>query len=292
MMPAFSINPRLGFYWAAINGLNQGLLIHDMTSNAFKMMKSLNYHENIELFNKYAPQIWPDRATGAFIALHEGLDAADMDKFPAHKYGDGRCTAARAKKICSEYADAGCRIDDDGPSLTKGQVTQRHEQTGYNDAGCDIWRQNYMRWLVQIDADDTSRGLFRIGADGPGSLIDANTSPYSRFARGLHHSTNKTAMYFALHPDFGRVNPIKSLSFRVVWYDNKPGSWQLSYKTVSGSESIAIDQQMSGSNKWNEQIVTISNAAMDRTYDRNSDFKITSNDSTDAVFHMIEITRN
>merc|ERR1711934_275272 len=200
-------------------------------------MKSLNYHENIELFNKYAPQIWPDRATGAFIALHEGLDAADMDKFPAHIYGDGPCTAARAKKICSAY----------------------------NDAGCDIWRQNYMRWLVQIDADDTSRGLFRIGADGPGSKIDASTSPYSRFARGLHHSTNKTAMYFALHPDFGRVNPIKSLSFRVVWYDNKPGSWQLSYKTVSGSESIAIDQKMSGSNKWNEQIATISNAAMDRT---------------------------
>jgi len=285
MMPVFSINPRLGFYWAAINGLNQGLLVHDVTASAFGEMRKLNYRESIDLFNKYAPQIWPDRATGAFIALHEGLDANDKDKYPESKYGRGD-DVARAKKICSAHAEFGCRLDDTSDALTKGQVLQRHTQKGYNDVGFDIWPTNYQRWLEQIDADVTSQGIFRVGG-----TLNAHSSPYSRFARTLLHHQNKTGMFFKLHEDFARLNPIRSLRFRVVWYDSAVGSWQLKYKSTSGSESIGHSQSMVGGKKWNEALFTLPDAAMDRSYDRGSDFKIVSKDSTDAVFHMIEIAR-
>ncbi len=48
---------------------------------------------------------------------------------------------------------------------------------------------------------------------------------------------------------------------------------------------------MKGDKKWKEAVFKISDAAMKRSHERCSDFAIVSKDSTDAVFHMIEITR-
>merc|ERR1719235_833241 len=39
MMPAFRINEALGFYWGTITGVNQGLLVHDLSVTAFTQIK-------------------------------------------------------------------------------------------------------------------------------------------------------------------------------------------------------------------------------------------------------------
>jgi len=284
MMPAFRINEALGFYWGTITGLNQGLLVHDFSSGGFSAVKESGT-ESIDLYNKYAPQISPEYATGAFIALHEGLDGNDIEKYPVGEFGATDDKQARAKKICAAHAQYGCQLDDIS-AVDMGQVAARHKQTGYNDVGYDIWPTNYMRWLEQIDADKTSAGLFRIGGK-----ITAKSSPYSRFARGLHHKDQKSGLYFALHQNFFKVNPVSSVAVRVVWYDSSAGSWQLTYTTESGSTSTAWDQKMEGDKQWKEAKFKISDAAMKRSHIGGSDFAIVSKDSTDAVFHMIEITR-
>jgi len=78
MMPAFTINEALGFYWGTITGLNQGLLVHDFSEGGFDAVKKLPNTEAFDLYNKYAPQVTPEYAIGAFIAFHEGLDGNDL----------------------------------------------------------------------------------------------------------------------------------------------------------------------------------------------------------------------
>merc|ERR1712113_685869 len=192
---------------------------------------------------------------------------------------------SRAKKICEAYAEFGCQLDDLS-AVTLGQVAQRHKQTGFNDVGYDIWPTNYMRWLEQLYADTTSQGLFRIGGK-----ITADSSVYSRFGRGLRHDKQKTGMYFALHKNFFKINTFAGVSMRIVWYDCAVGSWQLEYTNRVGSLNTAWNQRMSGDRTWKEAMFSISDAAMNRTHAKGSDFAIVSKDSTDAVFHMIEVSR-
>jgi len=98
-------------------------------------------------------------------------------------------------------------------------------------------------------------------------------------------------MYFALHQSFFKVTPVSSVAIRVVWYDSMAGSWQLEYTTTAGSTSTAWDQKMQGDKQWKEATFKIDNAAMTRSHEHGSDFAIVSKDGTDAVFHMIEVTR-
>jgi hypothetical protein len=58
--------------------------------------------------------------------------------------------------------------------------------------GWDIWADNYTRFLTQIDADDTSISLWRIG----GPIIPISWI-YSRFGRGFEHASGKDAMYYS-----------------------------------------------------------------------------------------------
>jgi len=287
-MPVFKINEKLGHYWGIITGLNQGLLVHDYSKDGFDSMRTCQ--ECFDLYNKYAGQIVPETASGGFIALHQGFDAKDKKWSEAGltSTAEGPYCSARAVAVCKAHSHYGCSVDD--PEATNaGQVAQRKTQKGYNDAGCDIWPDNYGRWITQVDADTTSAGLFRIGGK-----ITMETSPYARFARGLRHKENKMGMYFQMHENFFKLTPVgNGLRVRVIWYDNAAGSWQLTYTTASGSESTAIDQKMTGSKQWKTtEWTALANAGMKRAGTKGSDFAITSKDSTDAIFHMIEVSRD
>jgi hypothetical protein len=267
--------------------LNAGVSVWDVTKNALDDCERDGFGESFNFFNKYAPQIWPDTSIGAFIALHEGLDALDVQKFPEDTYGkaDGECSMERAKAICAAHKKFGCRLDDES-ALLKGQVYQRSKQTGYNDVGCGIWPTNYQRFLEQIDADVTSQGLFRIGG-----AIDQTSSKYARFARGLRHSSNKTALRFKMHDNFFSLFRVAELKFTVTWYDVHKGSWQLQYNDWDGAVKMAIDQSMSGDGEWKQTSVKVTDAAMNHRHTRGCDFELVSRSSTDAVFHMIEVDR-
>lgn len=277
------INVKIAFRWGVINGLNQGLSVHDVSLDALTDCYRLDFADSFDFFNLYAPQVWPKNATNAFIALHEGLDAYDLVKFPVDKFGPKNINTERIAKICQAYAAAGCRIDDEKAAL-QGQVYQRDSQVGYNDVGYDIWPTNYGRWIEQIDADVTSQGLFRIGG-----AITATSSKYARFARGLNHSAQKTGMYFKFSDGFFPILP-GQISMHMIWYDNAPGSFQVRFVNQQLKSQTAVEQVCLGDKQWKEVSFQINKLGV-RLSDRGSDFFLTSSNLTDVIVHMFEAAR-
>jgi hypothetical protein len=122
-----------------------------------------------KFFNKHAGQTRGAEATGAFCALREGLDTTDTSKFPVAIYGGASGTGQeperfneRAVRIVASRAARGAKIDDLA-GASKGMMFQRKEQTGLNDVGEQVLRGNFERFLTQINPDNTSVGLWRVG---------------------------------------------------------------------------------------------------------------------------------
>lgn len=287
--PLYQINESLGFYWGAISGLNTGLCIWDVTQSAVNQaVVNPPIQETFRFFNKYAGQIYPATSTRAFIALHEGLDSSDTVKFPEATYGSAsKGNQARYAAICSDpvYAARGALMED-LYAATKGQVYQRSSQTGYNDAGWEIWPGNYSRFITQIDPESESIGLFRIGG-----TITTSSPIYSRFARAFENSSGRNAMYFKLVDGF--FNWLAGeVTVTVIYYDDIGGStWELRYDAGVGDFKTAYTVTCSGSDTWKTKTVTIPDAVMLGNGPGGSDLALVNGDGLDDIFHMIEIER-
>lgn len=284
--PLYQINPELGFYWGVLNGLNWGLSVWDISASALTFADSNPSVQNsLRFFNKYADQIYPESSTRAFIALHEGLDASDTEKFPESKYGEAdKGNQARFSAICNDpvYASRGARMDDPF-AATKGQVYQRRSQTGYNDAGWEIWPTNYSRFITQIDPEKTSIGLFRI--HGP---IKKDSPIYSRFGRSFESSTGKNAMYFKLHDDLIQEKP-KKVSFKLIYFDNEKGSkWEFQYDAGGKKLKTAKTVTCTGDYTWKQVEISINDAVLEHNGPMGSDFALVNADNKDDIFHLIE----
>ena len=287
--PLYQINVELGFYWGAINGLNRGLSVWDVTKSALDMAyNNPSVQNTFRFFNKYADQIYPETSKRAFIVLHEGLDASDTEKFTESVYGTAnKNNEQRYTAICSDsiYASRGAKMADPY-AATRGQVYQRRAQTGYNDAGWEIWPDNYTRFIRQIDPEKESIGLFRIG--GP---IDENSPIYSRFARAFENSSGKNAMYFNLHDDFFSSSA-DTVTMTVIYYDKNPGStWELKYDAGAGNFKTAYSVTCTGSKTWKTRAVVVNDAVMMHHGPNGSDFALVNTDSLDDIFHLIEIEK-
>ena len=285
--PLFQINPDLSFYWAALAGINVGLSTNNLNGTA---MDYVTTHEStrqtFRMFTRYAQQVYPATATTAFSVFHEGLNAADKVKFPEAYYGNATMdNQARYLKICNEpkYKNRGAKMDDVF-SATKGQVYQRANQTGLNDAGWEICEGNIERFFTQINPDDTSIGLFRVRG-----TITTSSSKYDRFARSFENSSGKNTMYFKFDSEVF-INTIpKSLQFKIIWLDKTAGStWAFRYKSPQG---IKAAKQVTGigDNNWKEETFTITDAIVDGTGVNSSDFTLVNTDTVDDIFNGIEV---
>ena len=283
----FQISPDLSFYWAALAGINVGLSTNNLNGTA---MDYVTTHEStrqtFRMFTRYSQQVYPATATTAFSVFHEGLNAADKVKFPEAYYGNATMdNQARYLKICNEpkYKNRGAKMDDVF-SATKGQVYQRANQTGLNDAGWEICEGNIERFFTQINPDDTSIGLFRVRG-----TITASSSKYDRFARSFENSSGKNTMYFKFDSEVF-INTIpKSLQFKIIWLDKTAGStWAFRYKSPQG---IKAAKQVTGigDNNWKEETFTITDAIVDGTGVNSSDFTLVNTDTVDDIFNGIEV---
>lgn len=285
--PFYQLNVRLGFYWGAINGLNLGLSVWDVTKGAIEVSKEEGFDYAFYFFNKYAPQVFPKTATDAFCALHKGLNTADTMTYPEAKYGKAnKNNDERSKKICAEFAKFGARLDDI-ESLGYGQYKQRQESKGYNDAGWDIWPDNYSRFLTQIDPDGSSIPLWRIG--GP---ITKMSSIYSRFARGFEHASGKNAMTFKLADGFSADKSPKVMTVNVVWYDAHAGStWSLNYDAGGKTMKTGLTVTGTGDKQWHHSKVTLRDAVLFHGGIQGSDLALINTDDKDDIFSIIEVHR-
>lgn len=283
--PWYQKNVQLNFYWGAINALNSGQSVWDVTSGALKASKEQGFDYSFYFFNKYAGQIHPETATNAFCALHKGLNAADTKAYPEDKYGTAsRGNIERMEKITSEYAKYGA-ANEDKSALTMGQVKQRGNQNGFNDVGWKIWPDNYTRLLYQIDADETSIPLWRVNG-----ALTSTSSIYDRFARGFEHVSGKDAMYFKLHEGFSQDAKPKVMSITIVWYDKEAGSsWKLDYDGGGKKMKTAMNVSGKGDKKWHHEVVTIKDAVFRYGGIKGSDLAIVNTDDKDDIFSLIEV---
>ncbi|MEI7851063.1 MAG: hypothetical protein WCH86_04460 [Kiritimatiellales bacterium] len=285
--PWYQRNLPLNFYWGAVNALNLGQSIWDVTKGAIEASKEQGFDYSFYFFNKYAGQIDPKTATDAFCALHKGLDAADTKAYPEEKFGKAsQRNVERMEKIVAAYAKYGAAIDDKNV-FQLGNVEQRRQQTGFNDVGWDIWPDNYGRLLDQIDADDTSIPLYRVG--GP---ITKTSSIYSRFARGFEHSSGKDAMYFKLHDGFSQDAKPKVMSITVVWYDGEEGStWKLDYDAGAPTMKTALSVTGKGDKQWHHEAVTLQDAVFRHGGTKGADLALVNTDDKDDIFSLVEVHR-
>lgn len=285
--PWYQLNVPLNFYWGAVNALNGGQSIWDISRGAVEASKEQGFDFAYYFFNRYAGQIHPRTATGAFCALHKGLDAADTKAYPEEKYGKAvRTNVGRMLKITAEYARYGAAVDDqDG--LLLDQVRQRDTQKGFNDVGWGIWPDNYSRFLHQIDADLTSVPRWRVGAP-----LSKSSSIYDRFARGFEHATGKDALYFKLHDGFSADRQPQTMSIHVLWYDGQAGStWKLVYDAGPSGMRTACAVTGTGDGKWKSEIVTLKDAVFARGGPRGCDLALINTDDRDDLFSLIEVRR-
>jgi hypothetical protein len=215
------------------------------------------------------------------------LDAADTKAYPEDKFGEAsRHNADRMLKICAAYSRNGAAVDDKN-ALLLSQVRQRDTQTGFNDVGWDIWPDNYGRFLYQIDADETSIPLWRVG--GP---ITRTSSIYSRFARSFEHASGKDAMHFRLHDGFIEGSEPKVMTITVVWYDATLGStWKLEYHAGKSSMKTALNITGKGDQRWHHEPVIIQDAVLRQGGPKGADLALVNTDAKDDIFSLIEVHR-
>ncbi len=285
--PWYQLNVPLSFYWGAINALNSGQSVWDISKSAMQVSKEQGFDYSFYFFNKYAGQIYPATATDAFCALHKGLDAADTVAYPEAKFGKAsHGNVERMEKIRAAYAKYGA-ANDDKKALTLGQVAQRGDQAGFNDAGWEIWPDNYSRLLDQIDADATSVPLWRVG--GP---ITPTSPIYSRFARGFEHSSGKDAMYFKLHDGFSPDAKPKVMSITVVWHDGQERStWKLDYDAGAPTMKTALSVTGKGDQRWHHEAVTLQDAVFRHGGTKGADLALVNTDAKDDIFSLVEVHR-
>jgi len=285
--PWYQRNLPLNFYWGAVNALNLGQSIWDVTKNAIEVSKDQGFDYSFYFFNKYAGQIDPKTAMDAFCALHKGLDASDTKAYPEAKFGKAsQRNVERMKNIVAAYAKYGAAIDDENV-FQLGNVEQRRQQTGFNDVGWDIWPSNYGRFIEQIDPEETSIPLWRIG--GP---ITPMSSIYSRFGRGFEHSSGKDTMFFKLQDGFAGDAKPKVMSINVVWYDAEPAStWKLDYDAGDPTMKTALTVTGKGDKQWHHETVTLKDAVFRHGGTKGSDLALVNTDAKDDIFSLIEVHR-
>ncbi len=284
----FAINPDLGFYWAALAGINVGLSTYNLSADAMTYVTTITSpRETFRMFTRYAQQVYPATATTAFCVFHEGLNSADTKKFSNNVYGKGNMTTvARYLAICNnpKYKNRGAQMDDTS-SVIQGQVYQRANQIGFNDAGWDIAEGNIERFFTQINPDSTSIGLFRVRGK-----LDSLSSKYDRFARSFENATGKNTMYFKFDSAvFTNCIP-DTLGFKIIWLDKKAGSkWSFRYKSSSGIKD-AVQVTGVGDNTWKTVTFSITDAIANGSGLLGSDFTLANTDTINDIFNGIEVT--
>ncbi|MEX0324312.1 MAG: hypothetical protein AB3N63_19295 [Puniceicoccaceae bacterium] len=220
-----------------------------------------------KFFNRYAGWDYPEDSPRAFIALRDGLNAADFERFPASRYGGkegNKRELSRYMNIAKDYAKYGARMDDPEKVMGGGMINRK--RMGYNDVGWGILPGNYSRFITQVDPGSGDIGLWHV-----------DKSLYGRFARSFEHASGKKQMRFQLDKAF----TAEKVQISVTYLDRGTGKWSLgvaekAFKQVSNK----------GSGKWKSLKVTVPRKTL-----KNAELLLNYEGGDDTIFHMIQIER-
>ena len=277
----FLENPIWNYYWTAISTVDRGLDLWEVDYNTVK--KGL-YDEGFAFASRYSYYKQPHTSPYAFIALRDVLDSSDTLRFPVKKYGKAvQSNAERINKIESEFNKYGAKVGDLNAATSLSGSNYLYEAKAMNDVGFELIARNYSRFITQIDANETSVGLWRVGP------ID---QPYGRYARAFENSSERNRMCFDLDNNFLSTDTKKSITLKIIYLDKGIGKFSFRYDSSSDPDKTAVTITKANSGKWVSKSITILDGAFDNKGSRNSDFSLVNEDNENDVFHMIEIMKS
>jgi hypothetical protein len=282
----FQEAPVWNMYWLNLWGLHFGLDIFQHETAAFE---NRAFDKGFRFYAKYAGRKDPANSPGAWCALHDGLDAADFERFPAAEYGSGSLhgTAGeqaqgleRTLKIAQAFSAYGAAQGD--PDKGMKVVMQNRDAQRMNDVGWNIESGNYERYLHQWNANGTSRGYWR---QGP------KDQPYGRFARGFDSKSARNTMYFTLDDRFFSKSSSKAVWLRIIYLDRGPGAFDVKYDEASNPEKTAARVKKTDSGRWKEAVVRIADGKFGHRCPHGTDVMLVNASGENTLFHLVEITR-
>jgi hypothetical protein len=277
----FKENKIWNYYWTAISTVDRGL---DLWEVDYNTVKTGLYNEGFEFSSKYSYLKKPQSSPCAFIAFRDVLDAADTARFNVSTYGEAKqINKERVLKIESEFKKYGAKVGDLNAATTLKGQNYLFEAKAMNDVGFCLIARNYSRFITQIDANQTSVGLWRVGP---------TNEPYGRYARSFENESSKNRMYFDLDDLFLSKKERESVSIKIIYLDEGNGKFSFRYDGESNSDKIGMIITKTNSGKWVEKTITIKDGAFANKGPKNSDFSLVNEDIEDDIFHMIEITKN
>jgi len=284
--PYFQLNLKLGMYWCAVEQLNAGMTIWDWSSSVMEGAAANDIVSTAEFFNTWAAELDPPTARGGFCIFHEGLASDDTTKFSTATYGSSanKANTARYTAICEAYASQGAKMDDLN-AATLGQVAQRRVQAGFNDAGWGIWPGNYERFIIQMNPDSTSKGLWRVNG-----TLTTSSHPYDRFARGFDSATGRDTMYFDINDNL-LPSAGQRVRLSVDYLDRGTGQFAIRYDAVGNNQKTALTVTKTGSNTWKTASAIVTDWAFRNQGPNGSDLILVNLDSDDDIFHKLEVTK-
>jgi hypothetical protein len=152
-----------------------------------------------------------------------------------------------------------------------------------NDVGFELIARNYSRFITQIDANESSVGLWRVGP---------TNQPYGRYARGFENSSGRKRMYFDLDDNFLSTKAKESITLKIIYLDSGIGKFSFRYDSSSDPDKTAVSITKANTGRWVSKSITIADGAFANKGLRNSDFSLVNEDNEDDVFHMIEIMKS
>jgi len=276
----FKENPVWNYYWTAISTVDRGL---DLWEVDYETVKTGKYDEAFSFANRYSYYKLPETSPYAFIALRDVLDAADTERFSEDNYGEAKQNNEfRVRKIESEYAVFGAKVGDIDAATTLKGSDFLFQAKAMNDVGYEVIARNYSRFITQIEPNQTSVGLWRIGP---------TNQPYGRYARSFENVSGRNRMFFNLDDKFMLSKGKHPITVKIIYLDKGTGKFSFRYDAVTNPDKTAIVVTKTNSGKWVSKSITIADGEFANKGPRNSDFSLVNEDNEDDVFHLIEITK-
>jgi hypothetical protein len=277
----FQENPVWNYYWTAISTVDRGL---DLWEVDYNIVKTGQYDEGFAFASRYSYYKQSQTSPYAFIALRDVLDSADTLRFPERRYGIAKqSNADRVNKIEEEFKKYGAKVGDLPAATALSGSNYLYEAKAMNDVGFELIARNYNRFIIQIDANETSVGLWRVGP---------TDQPYGRYARGFENSSGRNRMYFDLDDNFLSLKAKESITLKIIYLNKGTGKFSIRYDSLIDHDKIAATISKTNSGRWVSKSINITNGAFANKGARNSDFSLVNEDNEDDVFHMIEIMKS
>ena len=239
-------------------------------------------------FNRHIHDKHVELAAGGFCYLRQQLDSADKVLWPEEEFGKAKVSNKERMVAIAEWnAEQGAKQGD--PENGVGTQSHNRGARALNDVGWEVHAGNYEANLYQVEPDETSLGLWRVG--------DIKHELYGRFARAFHGESSWNEMYFRLNTSLWGNLPLQSprlLTLSIAYWDEGVGTWSVSYDGIDGPDTGScsfhcFEVTKTDTGRWKEATWELTDGWFEGRGPRQADIWLTNTDMEDDTFGLIEI---